>query len=238
MRLFSDIAAKLISRALCLYLRLIGRSLRVTIHLPGGSFSDLELYRVVDFVDAQRQTAPTLYVLWTSDHLNLLSLGFASDRLRNFARSFRFFTDDSMGGMVMRSAVQSLGAPNLPISQRDPADRLTLLRSVIETRTSAFLVVDGRGPYFQVGTGVINLAKAMGAAIVPCSITVRPRLIFPHRAVRIDLPLPCSHVELSLGRAHLFCDPLRSAKRGAGELRAALMQLRTPTMPHSDNHRP
>lgn len=222
----SETIARAASRLLFLYFRFVGRSLRVTVRLPDGSCADTDLSRVLNFFEAQRDVGPSLYILWTSDHLNLLSLGFASDQLLDFAKRFRFFADDSLGGTVMRSAMESLGVLGLLISQTDPVSRLTLLRSVIETRTSAFLVVDGRGPYFEIATGVVNLAKAMGAAIVPCSVTSTPRLIFPHPRVRVELPVPGSHVTLNIGTPRLMHDTHIDARIVADQLKVALMRLR------------
>jgi lysophospholipid acyltransferase (LPLAT)-like uncharacterized protein len=183
------------------------------------------------FVRVQQGSGPAIYTLWTSDQVNLLSVGFSSQTCAEFARRFEYFADDSFGGIVMQAAIARLRSPVIAISERDPAARLRALKVVVTSRPSAFLVVDGRGPYFGVGTGIVNLASTMQAAIVPCSIASWPHLWLRGRSARLQLPLPKSQVLLALGT------PLRVDSRHAGAnasvqanlLRDALLALTSST---------
>jgi lysophospholipid acyltransferase (LPLAT)-like uncharacterized protein len=183
------------------------------------------------FVRVQQGSGPAFYTLWTSDQINLLSVGFSSHTYAEFARRFEYFADDSFGGIVMQAAIAKLCAPVIAISERDPAARLRALKVVVTSRPSAFLVVDGRGPYFSVGTGIVNLASTMKATIVPCSIASWPHLSLRGRSARLQIPLPTSQVLLALGT------PLTMDGRHAGAnafvqanlLRDALLALASRT---------
>jgi lysophospholipid acyltransferase (LPLAT)-like uncharacterized protein len=196
--------AKATSSLLYTYLRSIGSTLRVAVALPDGQIfaeADDPLGR---FIDAQQQVGPAIFPLWTIDQINLLSVGFSSRSFALFARRFEYFVDDSFGGVLMRAVVTKLGAPVIAISDRDAAARLRRLRSVISSRPSAFLVVDGRGPYFKVGTGIVNLASTMRATVVPCVAASWPYLTLRGTVARVHLPLPKSRVLLSFGQPTTF----------------------------------
>jgi lysophospholipid acyltransferase (LPLAT)-like uncharacterized protein len=121
----------------------------------------------------------------------------------------------------MRTAIKKLGASVIEISHRDPAARLRALKGVVRSRPSAFLVIDGRGPYFSVGTGIVNLARTLNATIVPCAIASSPHLSLRGRTARVQVPLPRSRVHLSLGRPVSFDTQHAGARATAG---ASLLQ--------------
>jgi CRP/FNR family transcriptional regulator, cyclic AMP receptor protein len=75
------------------------------------------------FVRVQQGSGPAIYTLWTSDQVNLLSVGFSSQTCAEFARRFEYFADDSFGGIVMQAAIARLRSPVIAISERDPAAR-------------------------------------------------------------------------------------------------------------------
>ena len=128
----------------------------------------------------------------------------------------------------MRHALKDVGAEVVPISQTDPAERLKLLRRFMEERPSAFLAVDGRGPYFKVATGLPNLAIALKAQVIPCSILSKPRLSLSNGTVRVDLPLPTSTVLAAFGNPLSFQvgEERRAASAFAKEIEKALGDVR------------
>jgi hypothetical protein len=170
---------------------------------------------------------PALLPLWTYDQINLLSLGFASDSVKGLLNHFKFFVDDSFGGTVMHTALRRIDGDTITISDRDPAARLRALRQVIADQPAAFLVVDGRGPYFRIGTGLINLAYAIGATVVPCSAQVSHALRLRGRSARVSIPLPRSRIVVSLGTPVHFVASKRqtSASSEASALEQALLAL-------------
>jgi lysophospholipid acyltransferase (LPLAT)-like uncharacterized protein len=223
--------ARATSSLLCAYLRRIGPSLRVGTALPEGRVTLGIDDSLEHFVRAQQGSGPAIYTLWSNDQINLLSVGFSSQTYAGFARRFEYFADDSFGGILMQAAIAKLRAPVIAISERDPAARLRALKVFVRSRPSAFLVVDGRGPYFSVGTGIVNLASTMKATIVPCTIASWPHLSLRGRSARLQIPLPKSQVLLALGT------PLRVDSRQAGAnasvpanlLRDALLALASST---------
>ena len=219
--------ARATSLLLCAYLRRIGPSLRVGTTLPEGRIAIGISEPLEQFIRIQQESGPTFYTLWTRDQINLLSIGFSSQSYRLFARRFQYFADDSFGGVVMRTAIARLSACVIAISERDPAARLRTLKSVVGSRPSAFLVVDGRGPYFSIGTGIINLASTMKASIVPCAVDSWPHVPLRGRSASVHVPLPKSRVLLSFGRPLNF-DARPTAATAASEasiLRQSLLAL-------------
>jgi len=216
--------AKATSSLLYAYLKSIGSSLRVAVVLPDGRIPGEGDDAIDRFIDAQQKLGPAIFSLWTVDQINLLSVGFASQTFAVFDRRFEYFADDSFGGVLMRTVVTKLGAPVIAISERDPAARLRRLRSVISSRPSAFLVVDGRGPYFKIGTGVVNLASTMRATIVPCVATSWPYLPLRGTVARVHLPLPKSRVLLSFGQPTTF-DARQAGARAPQEAKALQQAL-------------
>jgi lysophospholipid acyltransferase (LPLAT)-like uncharacterized protein len=224
-------AARATSSLLCAYLQRIGSSLRVGTALPEGPLTVGIDDSLEHFVRVQRGLGPVIYTLWTNDQINLLSIGFSSQAYALFARRFEYFADDSFGGIVMQTAIARLRAPVIAISERDPAARLRALKIVVNSRPSAFLVVDGRGPYFQVGTGIVNLASTMNATIVPCAVASWPHLPIRGRSARLHIPLPKSQVLLALG-VPLTLDSQHAGVKAsvdASLLREALLGLASST---------
>jgi lysophospholipid acyltransferase (LPLAT)-like uncharacterized protein len=217
-------AARATSSLLCAYLGRIGSSLRVGIALPEGPAAVGASDSLDRFVRIQQAFGPAIYTLWTNDQINLLSMGFSSRSYGIFARRFEYFADDSFGGVVMQTAIAKLGAPVIAISERDAAARLRVLKEVVSSRPSAFLVVDGRGPYFSVGTGIVNLASTMKATIVPCAVASWPHLAVRGRSARVQIPLPRSRVLLWFG-APLTFDARQPGARASSEARVLCSSL-------------
>lgn len=199
MRAISRPCASVVAAILHCYFRLIGPSLVVSIRFPASNISGGDYVGATRIVLDQSASRPCFYVLWTSDHLGLMALPYASPALHEFTRQFHFFADDSFGGYVMQHLLARLGAGCVPLSQADAVTRLKLLRQVVVTKISGFLVVDGRGPYFEVATGLVNLAKATDAAIIPCAAVSAPAISVPNNRVALALPVRRSEVVLTFG---------------------------------------
>ena len=198
---FSSFLATATSSLLHGYLSVIGKTIKTGCLIGEEvSWEEEATYFLQQFFCVHNYAGPALYLLWIADHLNLVSLGYVSPSFRQMARQFKFFADDSFGGLVMRRTIRSLGAESLPISQADPVKRLQLLRSVMLNRPSVFLAVDGRGPYFKIGTGIVNLAIAIRGTVIPCSILARPALNLTNLAVSVTLPLPRSRLLIAVGK--------------------------------------
>ena len=212
---------------LCAYLKRIGPTLRIGI-VPSDGVLRVDLSDAIsELSQSSILSGPALLPLWTYDQVNLLSLGFASDNVKALLRRFKFFVDDSFGGTVMHNAISRINGNIISISDKDPAARLRSLRRVVADQPAAFLVVDGRGPYFRIGTGLINLAYAIGATVVPCSAQVSHALRLRGRTARISIPLPRSRIVVSLGAPIYFTASKRqvSAEREASTLERALSTL-------------
>jgi lysophospholipid acyltransferase (LPLAT)-like uncharacterized protein len=223
--------ARVTSSLLCAYLKSIRHSLRIAVALPNGTISVDADGSLEHFIRAQQAVGPAIYSLWTRDQINLLSVGFSSQSFGIFARRFKYFADDSFGGVVMHAAIAKLGAPVITISDRDAASRLRRLKSVISSRPSAFLVVDGRGPYFKVGTGIVNLASTMKATVVPCAVASWPYLALRGVVARVHVPLPQSRILLSFGQPVAFETQQAGARafHAAAALEQSLLSLSSAT---------
>ena len=215
------------SAALHAYLRVIGSTLQVQILLPDGKIgtgTDEATQRLISPDDSQR---PAVLPLWTSDQINLLATAFHSGSLRQLASRFRFFVDDSFGGIVMESALKRLRLSTISISDHDPAARLRSLRSFISSNQAAFVVVDGRGPYFHVGSGLVNLAHSTNATVVPCAASASAALTLRGRSAAVAIPLPGSRVVVALGEPRVFGMRRReiAVNEEAARLETALVTL-------------
>lgn len=178
------------------YLKAVGPTLDVRFVLPTAHVPLKDVSRLRTFLSTLEGDRPLIFATWISDHINLLSVAYASPDFLQLATSFHYFADDSFGGLTVQSALRWIDGKVLPLSDRDPAQRLKVLRSVLDIRPSAFLAVDGRGPYFHVGTGLVNLSRTMGAPIVPCSIRAS-RSITIASGSKVVVPLRGSSITVS-----------------------------------------
>ena len=204
MSLYSG-TAKVFAAALYAYLRSIGATLRIRIALPDSpAIADTE-DGAARLLRLSTVSAPLVFPLWTTDQVNLLATAFGSRHLRNLAAEhFRFFVDDSVGGIIMDGLLRRLGLGTIEISDTDPAARLRTLRSFVQSKPTAFLVVDGRGPYFQVGSGIVNLARATHATLVPCAAAASATVTLYSRGARVAVPLPRSEIRVAFGKPRFF----------------------------------
>lgn len=125
----------------------------------------------------------------------------------------------------MQRILAKLNANCLPLSEIDQVARLKLLRRVIERRPSAFLVVDGRGPYFEIGTGLVNLARATRSAVIPCAVVASRSVWIPNKRLKIGLPAPGSKVVLGFGSAIVPSTTSATPHILAEELKTAMTDL-------------
>jgi len=197
--------AKVFAAALRVYLRSISATLRIRITLSDGpAIADIE-DGATRLLQLSTVSAPLVFPLWTTDQINLLATAFGSRPLRSLAaKHFSFFVDDSLGGIIMDSSLRRLGLGTIRISDTDAAARLRTLRCFMESKPTAFLVVDGRGPYFQVGSGIVNLARATRATVVPCAAAASAAVTLYSRGAQVAVPLPRSEIRVAFGKPRFF----------------------------------
>src|SRR5688572_25239302 len=94
-------AARTAAAFLRTYLRLVGPSLRVVFVTHPAYRANVGPLEIVQEVSRKRASGPLIYIVWISDHINLLSLAYAGSNYRALAQAFSFVTDDSFGGIVM-----------------------------------------------------------------------------------------------------------------------------------------
>ena len=201
--------ARALGTTLHYYLKAVGPTLEVWSALPSAPTPRKDVPGLRNFLSVLSADQPLIFATWISDHINLLSLAYVSSDFRELAKSFHYFADDSFGGLTVQSALRWIDAKVLPLSDRDHVRRLKLLRSMLDMKTSAFLAVDGRGPYFQVGTGLVNLARTIGASVVPCSIRANRSITIASKS-RVAVPLLGSSITVS------FAETIATGRLGCG----------------------
>lgn len=207
------------------YLRVVGPTLRCVLKVPRSEIQDpLEALRASVF---SASTRPAFVALWTTDHINLLAFAFAATELKQIARDLAFLVDDSLGGRIVKEVLKRENLTYISIRTTDAAGRLKDLRALLELRTPLVLVVDGHGPYFEVGTGLLTLAKMLEGAIWPCAARARRSLLVPNAKVRLQLPTFFSELAVTLGDP-IMCRPEDSAADLASILRRRMEAARTP----------
>jgi lysophospholipid acyltransferase (LPLAT)-like uncharacterized protein len=164
-----------------------------------------------------------LYLLWIADHLNLLAVAFADAQFLNASRQLRYVVDDSIGGSIVSRALRSVGIEEVRISEADPVSRLRSLRAMVQPGAPLVLAVDGRGPYYQVSSGVVSLARTLGMSMFPCAAIASHAITFPNRRVPVTLPRRGATISVLFGHA---IHPQLDAKSTAAHIRDCLNTLR------------
>jgi lysophospholipid acyltransferase (LPLAT)-like uncharacterized protein len=212
-----------VAPALWRYLRLIGPTVRSSLEMPVGSGSDpWRCFRDLVIEDRRK---PHFLALWTTDHLNLLTLAFVRGQFAGIARHLAFLVDDSLGGRVVAGVLQKQSLHSVFIRHADPAGRLRDLRALVELNAPLVLVVDGHGPYYQVGTGIASLAKAVRGVVWPCAARTYAPLLIPNSKVRVELPRPFSTIAVALAPP-IVAETVGNASELADSLRMHLDHLR------------
>jgi lysophospholipid acyltransferase (LPLAT)-like uncharacterized protein len=189
----SDIRAIRGTRTSAIYGTLIGVLMKVL-----GSTLRLTLRDESGIGKAGSLLAPCIYLLW---HNRFLVVPFAWQKITQGHRSAVILTSASKDGdMVARAmAVFGLGAVRGSSSRRAVA-ALVGLKRALEDGHDICLTPDGpKGPRYQLQPGVLALAQATGAPVVPVHIRF-------HAAWRLGtwdrfvIPKPFSRVEVTFAK--------------------------------------
>ena len=166
---------------------------------------------------------PSIVTYWIADALAVAMLPLVNYAFGELLRSLTCVVDDTFAGRVAGRFIESIGARVMLVALPGEPERLRQVHALMRQRTSCAFPVDGGGPYREVGTGIITLATALRATIVPLAAVARPALL-PIHASRVRLPLPKATVVVGLGEA--ICVASHQDRRvEANRLRMTLEQL-------------
>ncbi len=182
------------ARALRAYVRRDAR--RSTYAAVDAAGAALDVDRLVDTVARAGDRLVATY--WIDNALPFATLPFANAGLLAFARRFRFLIDDTFGGRLSGYAIGSVGGHYTMLALPGNPLRLTQVSAVIAEGESCIFPVDGGGPYREAGTGIVGLATALAASIVPLTVQASRAVTFPHRS-RLTVPLPGGRIVVGVG---------------------------------------
>lgn len=197
--------ARLIGRALALYLRLVAATMRTS-----GP----------PVVQGQ-----TIFAIWHESNLVAATAAF---RLRTNKRVISFSTR-GFRGIVMNTMLESMGSGVVALpdeSNRAEAARLALEMARIG-RLGESLVVscDGPvGPYRIAKAGVLIVAREAGIPIQPWAVSIRPTWRLAGRWDRQLVPLPFCRMRVEEGQ-QIRIAPREPVKPRLAELQATLEQI-------------
>ena len=136
-----------------------------------------------------RRGQPVLLSYYIADALGVATLALVHGEFLRLMRTLRCLVDDTAAGRGSGAIIESLGGRYTLLPRLGDPDRLRGVQAVMAEGGSCVFPVDGGGPYRQVGTGVIGLAAALNAVIVPFAVRVAPAGTFaPQSRVRVPLP--------------------------------------------------
>ncbi len=135
---------------------------------------------------------------WIDNALPFATLSFGHPGLAAFAKTFRFLIDDTFGGRLSGYAIGSVGGRHAMLALPGDPLRLKQVSAVMREGGSCIFPVDGGGPYREAGTGIVGLAVALAAPIVPLSVQASRAWTYPHRS-RIRVPLPGGRIVVGVG---------------------------------------
>lgn len=169
----------LVPRLLAFFFRILNRLWRVErIHFP----------------DTSKYPGPWVHAHWHGDELVLLA---------NFSDSGTVvMSSRSKDGEVMRALLEEMGyfVTRGSSSRGGAAGLKGMIDALSQGRKWAALSVDGpRGPIYEVKPGVVKLAQATGAVIVPIACAARSKFVFKNAWNRCYLPYPFSRVVVLYG---------------------------------------
>jgi lysophospholipid acyltransferase (LPLAT)-like uncharacterized protein len=171
-------------------------------------------------------TAPTPLIVtyWIADALAVAMLPFVNEAFRELLHVVTCVVDDTFAGRVAGRFIDNIGGRAMLVALPGEPERLRQVHSLIRSRTSCGFPVDGGGPYGEVGTGIIALATALRAPIVPIAAVARPALLPVHRS-RVRLPMPNAALIVGIGES-LHVDVHQDRRVEASRLRETIDQLR------------
>lgn len=144
--------------------------------------------------------ASTCFVYWIADAMSVALLPFVHPVFRDIPRGVHFLFDDTFWGRVCARFQTGLGGECIVLARRGNPERLRQIRRLMVHDGSFALAVDGGGPYRSLGSGIVSLANALGAAIVPIAVHASPALRIALRS-EVRLPCPRSSVAVALGKS-------------------------------------
>jgi hypothetical protein len=176
------------------YLRVVARHSAYSAVDHRGRGIDLD--GLADVVGAYGERLVATY--WIDNALPLATLSFAHPGLTAFARQFRFLIDDTYGGRLSAHSIASVGGRYAMLAVPGNPLRLKQVSALIREGGSCIFPVDGGGPYRRAGTGIVGLATALKAAIVPLAVRASRSFALPHRS-RVRVPFPGGRVVVGVG---------------------------------------
>jgi hypothetical protein len=172
---------------------------------------------------------PLLATYWIDNALPFATLLFAHPGLEAFARRFRFLIDDTFGGRLSGYAIERAGGRYVMLALPGDPLRLEQVSTVIAEGGSCIFPVDGGGPYREAGTGIVGLAVALKASIVPLSVHASRSFTYPHRS-RLRVPWPGGTIVVGVG------DPIAVQKGDVRRATAALVKESLNRIEQSARH--
>ncbi len=214
-------SARVAGHVLQLYSWVVGRSASCRwIDARGRALGNQGLLRAFE---SGGEAGPVIVVYWTRDTMAVATLPYAAPVFRHVVERVRMVLDDTIGGRASAVYFHNLGGQCRLLALPGSHDRLRQLAQIMRERMSCAFAVDGGGPYQHVGTGVIGLAAALGAHIVPVVIRATPAIVTAPRS-RVRIPVPFCRIVGVVGDGLAFGH--QSDRRLAAEqLRIALIGL-------------
>ncbi len=191
------IAERVLARGTLAYLRWAARSTSwAWVDVDGRPLDG----RDVDprLASLRRRETPAIMSYYIADALGVATLALAHDEFLQWMRSVRCIVDDTVAGRVSAALIERLGGRFMVLPLPGTAERVRGVHEVIRAGGSCAFPVDGGGPYSQVGTGVVALAAALGAAIVPVAARLSPGLTFAPQS-RVRVPTPRCRLVVAMG---------------------------------------
>jgi len=181
-------SARLTGRMLRAYARIVGR--RTTCRWTDARGRLLDDDALLSAFGCTDGDGPTVVVYWIRDAMAVVTLPYARPVFRRILSEFRLLPDDTVGGRASAAYFRDLGGRYRLLALPGTRERLRQLAQVIREPISCAFAVDGGGPYGHVGTGLIGLAAAINARILPIAVVAKPSIVAaPSSRVRIPLPL-------------------------------------------------
>lgn len=182
-------------------------------------------YRVIDDPRPalRRAGRPYVYALL---HAHQISAVFVNDEERLAAMVSRSLDGDMLvPSLRVRRVVAVRGSTRTRTRDKGGRRALDGLAALVEQRVPGLIAVDGpRGPRNFVHSGVVELARRTGAAVLPTLVLPRRRIILTPAWDRLQVPAPFTEVRLIFGPPLEIPGELSTAQ-GRRRIRDALLAL-------------